>query len=59
MNISLADPSIVIGDTVLPMGDDSVPMWDLVYAHHIGVAPVTHLPNPDSNEESENATART
>lgn len=39
MNLSLTDAAIVVNDgyTVLPATEDSVPLRDLVYAHHLRI----------------------
>ncbi len=46
MNISLDDYTITTGDgyTFIPADDSSTPLHDLLYAHHISVAPTRPKP---------------
>jgi hypothetical protein len=67
MNISLIDPSIVTDDTVIPLSDATFPMWDLLYAHQIGMPTESRKPDKTGSgrnrkgpkrEESERRTSR-
>jgi hypothetical protein len=41
MDISLIDPSIATSDAVILVNDGTFPVWDLVYAHQIGMPTAT------------------
>jgi hypothetical protein len=58
MDISLIDPAVATNDAVIPMSDNAFPMWDLVYAHQIGMPAATRKSDATSTRRAKKGRKR-